>query len=209
MCAHPDDESFGLGAVLELFARRGAATSVLCFTHGEASTLGMAAADLYEVRRGELSSAAAELGIGSVELLDHPDGCLTSVGLDHLAGTVAAVARRVAADLLVVFDEHGVTGHPDHARATEAALAVAPALPALAWTVPLQVADAVNAELGTRFVGRGAHEIDLVLTVDREAQWRAISCHASQSDGNTVLRRRLELSGDSESLRWLRRPAVR
>jgi N-acetylglucosamine malate deacetylase 2 len=209
VCAHPDDESFGLGALLDRFARQGSVTAVVCFTHGEASTLGTAVADLHETRRVELSSAAAALGIGSVELWGHPDGSLTSVGLDRLAETVADAARRTAADLLVVFDEHGVTGHPDHCRATEAALVGAPALPVLAWTVPLQVADALNAELGTRFVGRGAHEIDLVLTVDREAQRRAIACHASQCDGNTVLRRRLELSGDREWLRWLRRPDVR
>jgi len=33
--AHPDDETFGLGAVADRFT----AVHVLCFTHGEASTL--------------------------------------------------------------------------------------------------------------------------------------------------------------------------
>ena len=37
--AHPDDESFGLGAVLAGFVDAGAAVAVLCFTHGESSTL--------------------------------------------------------------------------------------------------------------------------------------------------------------------------
>ncbi len=37
--AHPDDESFGLGAVLSSFVDAGADVSVLCFTQGEASTL--------------------------------------------------------------------------------------------------------------------------------------------------------------------------
>jgi len=32
--AHPDDESFGLGAVLASFAETGARVSVLCFTRG-------------------------------------------------------------------------------------------------------------------------------------------------------------------------------
>ncbi|MGB8501155.1 PIG-L deacetylase family protein, partial [Mycobacterium sp.] len=35
---HPDDESFGLGAILDAFNRAGTRTSVLCLTHGEAST---------------------------------------------------------------------------------------------------------------------------------------------------------------------------
>lgn len=36
--AHPDDESFGLGAVLGYLVHNGAEVSVLCFTRGEAST---------------------------------------------------------------------------------------------------------------------------------------------------------------------------
>jgi LmbE family N-acetylglucosaminyl deacetylase len=37
--AHPDDESFGLGALLDGFTGAGASVEVLCLTHGEASTL--------------------------------------------------------------------------------------------------------------------------------------------------------------------------
>jgi LmbE family N-acetylglucosaminyl deacetylase len=40
VCAHPDDEAFGLGAVISTLRDAGVATSLLCFTHGEASTLG-------------------------------------------------------------------------------------------------------------------------------------------------------------------------
>ena len=206
VCAHPDDESFGLGAVLERFASGGAAVSVLCFTRGEASTLSEAEADLGELRRAELANAAAELGLGRVELRDHPDGSLGSVPLDELAAEVAAVASEVRAELLLVFDEGGVTGHRDHCRATEAALAGDPELPVLGWTLPHRVADSLNAEHGTTFVGRADEEIDLVLHVERAGQHRAVACHASQSSDNPVLWRRLELLGEEESLRWLRQP---
>lgn len=40
--AHPDDESFGIGAVLAWLHQRGIPVSVLVFTRGEASTLGAA-----------------------------------------------------------------------------------------------------------------------------------------------------------------------
>jgi N-acetylglucosamine malate deacetylase 2 len=40
VCAHPDDETFGLGAVLAALVDAGTAVVVLCFTRGEASTLG-------------------------------------------------------------------------------------------------------------------------------------------------------------------------
>ena len=48
--AHPDDESFGLGAILDAFTRTGATVEVLCLTHGEASTLHGASGDLASVR---------------------------------------------------------------------------------------------------------------------------------------------------------------
>lgn len=209
VCAHPDDESFGLGAVLDEFAAGGAAVSVLCFTHGEASTLGLSRRELAEVRALELRAAATELGLDRVQLLDHADGNLDKEPIGALADEVASMEALVGADLLVTFDEGGVTGHPDHARATEAALAGAPALPVLAWGVPRRVAEALNAGFGTTFLGRAAEEIDVVLRVDRSRQRRAISCHTSQSCENPVLWRRLELLGDEESLRWLRRPALR
>lgn len=206
VCAHPDDESFGLGAVLDRFARQGARLSVLCFTHGEASTLGPTGEDLGELRRRELMSASAELGVGHVVLLDHRDGHLAEVPLGDLAESVEDVAGAVGADLLLVFDEGGVTGHADHRRATEAALAAPGGRPALAWTLPETVATPLAAETGVAFVGRGDDEIDVVLTVDRDGQRRAIARHISQSVGNHVLDRRLELLGDRDVLRWLRRP---
>jgi LmbE family N-acetylglucosaminyl deacetylase len=59
--AHPDDESFGLGGLLATLAAEGRAVHVLCLSHGEASTPGFGER-LAEVRRGELTAAAAQLG---------------------------------------------------------------------------------------------------------------------------------------------------
>ena len=206
VCAHPDDESFGLGAVLSHLGARGARIAVLCFTHGEASTLGASPTGLREIRTAELRAAARELGVSYVDLLDHPDGALASVPLDRLARAVEETVTTVAADLLLVFDQGGVTGHPDHVRATEAALAGAGQLPVLGWNVPQRVASALNAEFGTAFAGRHDRDFDIIIPVDRVAQLRAISHHASQSTDNPVLWRRLELLGNTESLRWLNRP---
>jgi N-acetylglucosamine malate deacetylase 2 len=205
VCAHPDDESFGLGAALHAFAEQGSRVSVLCFTHGEASTLG-GSGQLREMRAAELESAAAVLGISGTELLDYPDGALQDVPLGELADAVHDATCAAGAELLLVFDEGGITGHPDHCRATEAALAADPPLPVLAWAVGADVARALSEELDVRFVGRSDEDIDFTLPVDRERQRQAVACHASQSVGNPVVWRRLELHGDVESLRWLRRP---
>ena len=75
--AHPDDESFGLGAVIDTLAAGGAAVHILCYTRGEASTLNETRADLRRARELELSQAGAELGAASVTLLDYPDGRLS------------------------------------------------------------------------------------------------------------------------------------
>ncbi|MBE1494048.1 LmbE family N-acetylglucosaminyl deacetylase [Amycolatopsis lexingtonensis] len=205
MVAHPDDESFGLGAVLDSFVRGGADVSVLCFTHGEASTLHGRPGELADVRAAELTAAADVLGITSTTLLSHPDSGLASVAVSDLATSIADIAARVHPTHLVTFDLGGVTGHPDHIRATEAALDAAAALgiPVLGWAVPDEVATRLNAEFGTEFTGRQAGEIDWTVPVDRRGQMRAIAAHASQSTDNPVLRRRLHLLGDTEYLRML------
>jgi N-acetylglucosamine malate deacetylase 2 len=205
--AHPDDESFGLGAVLGAFDAAGVETSVVCFTHGEASTLCGADGDLRQVRAREFERAAAVLGVARSQMLDYPDGRLSTIALAELDAHVARVARDAATDVLLVFDEGGITGHPDHRRATEAAVSAGRAvgLDVLAWALPEETARLLNAEFGASFVGRPDDELDVRLPVDRRRQRRAIACHASQSMNNPILWRRLDLLGESESLRFLHR----
>ncbi|MHB1713038.1 MAG: PIG-L deacetylase family protein [Acidimicrobiales bacterium] len=206
VCAHPDDESFGLGAVLAALVASGTVVRTLCFTHGEASTLGETGRPLGEVRAEELTAAATVLGVDDVNLNSYPDGHLDEVPV----GVLADLVDRMLGDagLLVVFDEGGITGHPDHRHATQVALTVARQrrVAVLAWTLPEHVADQLNAEHGTSFVGRPETEVDIVIAVDRDRQRRAIACHASQSNDNPVLWRRLELLGSREHLCWLYRP---
>jgi LmbE family N-acetylglucosaminyl deacetylase len=206
VCAHPDDESFGLGAVLGALAKAGSRTGVLCFTHGEASTLHGVIGELATIRAQELRAAAQVLGVSRVELLDYPDGALAAQPPGELAAHVLRAATDIAADGLLVFDHGGITGHPDHQAATDAALAAAATLDrtVLAWALPRAIADALNHELGTTFVGRDPGAVDFVLDVDRRAQLEAIGCHACQAIDNPVVRRRLALQQDHEWLRVLR-----
>ena len=203
--AHPDDESFGLGAVLDLLTATGVRCGVLCFTRGEASTLHAVAGHLAQARSAEFAAAAATLRIDHVELLGYPDGRLSAVPLAELTGRVLRAAREMAPGHLLAFDTGGVTGHPDHSRATEAALAAADVLgiPVLGWALPEAVARVLNTEFGAAFTGRDRGEIDETISVDRAAQRQAIGCHTSQSTANPVLWRRLELLGNEEHLRLL------
>lgn len=200
--AHPDDESFGLGAVLAAFVEQGARVSLLCLTHGEASTLHAARGELRRVRGAELSAAAAILGLAGVQLADHPDGALGQAG-GVLVDELELAARTAGTDGLIAFHRSGVTGHPDHVAATAAVLQVAArlALPVLEWTLPRPVADELNLEFGTGFTGDEPDDIDLVLPVDRGRQCRAIAAHTSQATPASPLWRRLKLLGDREYLR--------
>jgi LmbE family N-acetylglucosaminyl deacetylase len=204
--AHPDDESFGLGAVLASFVAGGARPAVLCLTRGEASSLHAVPGELGEIRAAELAAAARILEVEAVELLDHPDGALARIGVGDLAAAVLAAARRWGSDGLIGFDVGGVTGHPDHVAATAAALRAAGGLGlgVLGWTLPAWVARRLGSELGAGFLGREAGDIDLVLTVDRARQLRAVRAHPSQAVPSSALWRRLELLGDREYLTWLR-----
>jgi N-acetylglucosamine malate deacetylase 2 len=206
--AHPDDESFGLGAVVSELVIRDARASLICYTHGEASTLHDRSGDLSVVRSQELQAAAAELRLSRVELHRYPDGRLDTVPVDELAGHILRVIGEEHPSHLLAFDPDGVTGHPDHRQATQAALAAAATagLPVLAWALPRPVAQRLNAELGTAFTGPDLGELDITLTVSRQRQWRAIARHRSQAIDNPVLRRRLQLLGHREYLRLIHPP---
>lgn len=204
VCAHPDDESFGLGAIISTLIDQGASIDLVCLTQGEASTLGSPTVDLAQARRCELTAAADELGISTVHQFNHADGRLSAVDLAGLTAAIEPLADHI--DLLLVFDEGGITGHPDHIHATAAAMAVADTLdlPVLAWTLDAHVADTLNSEFDARFVGRAEREIHVRLPVDRRRQRAAMRCHDSQFTGNPVPERRIALTGDVEPLRFLR-----
>jgi N-acetylglucosamine malate deacetylase 2 len=203
--AHPDDESFGLGAVIGQLAADGAAVHVLCFTRGEASTLNQTGAELSRARETELRQAGAQLGVAGVTLLDYPDGGLASVPAAELAEHVIGQAVRTGAAGLLVFDDTGITGHPDHKAATRAAVRAGrrAGLAVLAWTLPAAVAVQLRAETGQDFTGQQADHIDLCVCVSRDRQRRAALLHASQVSPSAVLWRRLQLQGECEHLRWL------
>lgn len=205
VCAHPDDETFGLGGIIAALVEAGTDVRLVCLTCGESSALG-AGDDLAVRRRHELTAAADALGIGQVSIEQHPDGALAQVLLDDLVADVVASAGDV--DALLAFDHGGITGHPDHQRATDAAVAAGRQLgvPVLGWALPVPVAAALHAEFGAPFVGRSEAELELALTVDRTRQQVAMACHRSQLTDNPVPQRRIDLQSDVDHLRALYRP---
>lgn len=199
--AHPDDETFGLGALLAQLADEGREVRLLCFTHGEASTLG-AAEELADVRRQELFDAAQVLGVAQVTLLDFADGSLDELPDGELARRIDSwLANDVAA--LVVFEPQGVTGHPDHRAVSRAAERIADqrGLVVVEWGIDPLAASQLEEQHGLSFESIGDGPGVYNVRVDRTAQREAIQRHASQLDDDPIVCKVLALHGDFERVR--------
>ncbi|OQY92627.1 MAG: hypothetical protein B6D39_04740, partial [Anaerolineae bacterium UTCFX2] len=75
--AHPDDESFGIGGTLAVYARRGAQVHLVCATRGEAGDVDpqylQGFKSIADRRVSELRCAAGVLGLTGVYFLDYRD----------------------------------------------------------------------------------------------------------------------------------------
>ena len=128
--AHPDDETFGLGGTLALYARKGYDTYYICATRGEAGTLDAEYLDGFkdtaELRTNELMRAAKILGLKEVFFLDyrdsgmpgteenkHPDAQINH-SIAEVAGKVVKYIRELKPDVVITFDPIGGYKHPDH-----------------------------------------------------------------------------------------------
>ena len=128
--AHPDDESFGMGGTLALYARKGYDTYYVCATRGEAGTVDEEFLDGFkdtaELRTEELNRAAKILGLKGVFFLGyrdsgmpgmdankHPDAQVNH-SIDEVAGKVVRYIRELKPDIVLTFDPIGGYKHPDH-----------------------------------------------------------------------------------------------
>ena len=141
--AHPDDETFGTGGTLALYAHLGVEVHLACATAGE---VGEAPPDLKgfvsvgEMRKSELRCAAQTLGLTQVHFLGYRDSgmpgspenrhpqALAAAPVEHVARQVAALIRRIRPQVVITFDPIGGYRHPDHIaihNATVAAFRIA------------------------------------------------------------------------------------
>ena len=128
--AHPDDESFGMGGTLALYAQKGYDTYYVCATRGEAGSADeefmKGYKDTAEMRTEELMRAAKVLGLKDVFFLGyrdsgmpgmdankHPDAQINH-SIDEVAGKVVKYIRELKPDIVLTFDPIGGYKHPDH-----------------------------------------------------------------------------------------------
>lgn len=152
--AHPDDESFGMGGTLSLYAARGHRVELICATRGEAGEISdatLATPDtLPAVREIELRCAARSMGIRPPIFLGYRDSGMEGTAENndprslhqadrHVAiGKVTQLIREIQPDVVVTFEPGGGYGHPDHVaihQITVAAVAAASDAQQYAWQI--------------------------------------------------------------------------
>ena len=128
--AHPDDETFGLGGTLALYAKRGVKVHLVCATRGEVGSVAPEFMEGYssiaDLRVDELLCAADRLGLEKVHFLDYRDsgmmgaednehpGALARAPEDEVVATLVGYIRRLRPQVVITFDPVGGYGHPDH-----------------------------------------------------------------------------------------------
>jgi len=128
--AHPDDESFGMGGTLALYASRGVEVHLVCATRGEVGEVTPQLLEGFEsiakLRESELRCAAGILGLTGVHFLDYRDSgmpgsldnthpqALAAQPLDEVAANVVCYIRELKPQVVLTFDPIGGYRHPDH-----------------------------------------------------------------------------------------------
>jgi N-acetyl-1-D-myo-inositol-2-amino-2-deoxy-alpha-D-glucopyranoside deacetylase len=136
--AHPDDETFGVGATLAQYVASGVKVYYICATRGE---VGEAApeylkgyASVGDMRWAELQCAAKELGLTDVLYLGYRDSgmagtpenkhpeALAMAPLEQVAERIVKIIRQIKPDVVVTFDPIGGYRHPDHIATHQATI---------------------------------------------------------------------------------------
>lgn len=133
--AHPDDETFGIGGTMALYAAAGHDVRVVCATDGDSGLNRVDENDterLNEIRVEELKAACRQLGVLEPIFLgyrdsgmagtpenDHPDS-LHQADLDEVVGRFHEIMKAEQPDVVITFDSTGWYGHPDHLKVYEA-----------------------------------------------------------------------------------------
>ncbi|MFW2380281.1 MAG: PIG-L family deacetylase [Acidimicrobiales bacterium] len=212
--AHPDDEVLSTGGLMRKAADHGHEVHLVTATRGEHGEpkpgVVQPGEELWERRVKEVAEAAAILGCASNDFLGYEDSgmmgegtnenpaCFWRADIDEAAQRLAAKLLQVDADVLTIYDPHGLYGHPDHIQVHRVGLRAAEiagvqhVYEATVSREDAQAAmeehnldpdaehdsdDAVNEEFG---VPRAHIRYSVNVRAQLEAKRRAIQAHRSQ-----------------------------
>jgi LmbE family N-acetylglucosaminyl deacetylase len=127
--AHPDDETFGIGGTIAMYARRDVAVHYVCGTKGEVGEAPQGFrgySSIAEMREAELQCAAQTLGLTAVHFLGYRDSGMTgspenahpqalcNAPTVEVARKIAVHLRCIRPQVVITFDPIGGYRHPDH-----------------------------------------------------------------------------------------------
>jgi N-acetyl-1-D-myo-inositol-2-amino-2-deoxy-alpha-D-glucopyranoside deacetylase len=128
--AHPDDETFGMGGTLAMYAHQGVEVSLVCATRGEVGEMDeeymKGFSSIADRRESELRCAAGLLGIRGVYFMGYRDSgmpgsfdnqhpqALFAQPLEKVVKVVVHYIRLIKPQVVLTFDPIGGYRHPDH-----------------------------------------------------------------------------------------------
>ncbi|MGP8080305.1 MAG: PIG-L deacetylase family protein [Dehalococcoidales bacterium] len=128
--AHPDDETFGMGATIAQYVTSGVKVYYVCSTRGEAGTVDPEYLQGYktiaDLRTAEMECAAKVLGLAGVIYLGYRDSGMTGspdnknpeslamAPVAEVASLMVRIIRELKPDVIITHDAGGGYGHPDH-----------------------------------------------------------------------------------------------
>ncbi len=128
--AHPDDETFGMGGTIALYAKRGVDVHLICATRGEVGEIDPQYKEQIKsaacLRTQELRCAAEALGIRHLYFLDYRDSgmpgseannhpkALAAQPVEKVAREITHLMRKIKPTIVITFDPIGGYRHPDH-----------------------------------------------------------------------------------------------
>lgn len=171
--AHPDDESIASAGTLARAAASGHRVVLVFATRGE---LGepvpgvLAEGEPLSVRRSaEVYESAATIGAKRVEFLGYVDSgmmgeptndaayCFWQADVEHAAHRLALILSEEQPDVLTVYDDNGVYGHPDHIQVYRVGVRAAELA-----RVPVLAQGTMNRDHVKRLIGQARDNPDVV-----------------------------------------------
>ena len=118
VCAHPDDETLGLGGTLALHAQNGNMVSVLVFADGQfgrdKTPKGI------KERQDQAKKAGSILGLTEIKFLNYEDQRLDTISLVDLASHIELAIKKIKPD--IVYTHYWGDVNQDHRKLFEATL---------------------------------------------------------------------------------------
>ena len=125
ICAHPDDETLGLGGTICHHVEKGDKVNVLIFTDGE-SARGKSNSKI-KIRQKQSRKAAKDLGVEKIKFLNYPDQQLDIIAIKDLAKKIESEIKILNPN--IIYTHYWGDVNQDHKKLFDATLVACRPIP--------------------------------------------------------------------------------